>query len=147
MVSFNNPPAKNKVNKKLRKILQDEAPEILRWMVQGARLWYDKGLNEPQIVKDALNEYLVDEDVLADFLVECINIVPGNKESPVAIYAAYEKWCERNGMKRPMTSRKLNQALSEKGYESDKNPIKIDGRSQKMKNGLQAEIIITAKNY
>ena len=137
IIGFNNPPAKDKVNKNLRKQLQAEAPEILNWMLEGASLWYNEGLQEPQIVKDALNEYLMDEDVLADFLLECFDIIPGEKESPAAIYTAYEKWCERNGMKRPMTSKKLNQALSEKGYSSDKKVSKNQGKVEKMKNGIK----------
>ena len=60
-----------KVDRRLKYKLRAEYPGILRWAVEGCRLWQREGLAMPQAVEDALAEYKSEMDVLAAFLAAC----------------------------------------------------------------------------
>jgi phage/plasmid-associated DNA primase len=51
--------------------LKEEAPGILRRLVEGCREWQQHGLRPPPIVLTATKEYREEMDLLAEFLEEC----------------------------------------------------------------------------
>ena len=51
--------------------LKAEGPAILRWMVDGCLEWQCDGLMVPDKVRVATDEYLADQDVIAQWLDEC----------------------------------------------------------------------------
>jgi putative DNA primase/helicase len=53
------------------KLIESEGSGILRWAVEGARLWHEHGLGLPKPVRDATEEYRVEEDLIARFLADC----------------------------------------------------------------------------
>lgn len=52
----------------------DERNGIFAWLVEGARLYYAKGLDhfEPACVKEAVANYKGESDILAEFIEECV---------------------------------------------------------------------------
>ena len=77
--------------------LRDEAPAILRWMVQGCLDWQRDGLREPEAVMLATGEYKADSDVLGRWLDdECVIHAAGSMKAGDA-YRRYQQWCDRGG--------------------------------------------------
>ena len=58
----------DKVDKNLKSKLLKELPEILRWCLEGCLLWQEDGLNMPKAVRDGVNDYRREMDVLSEFI-------------------------------------------------------------------------------
>lgn len=72
--------------------LRAEKPFILRWLVEGNKMWQEEGLEEPESVKEATKVYRADSDVLAEFIEACIAREPGSKVTSKELYSAYIAW-------------------------------------------------------
>ncbi|RYG79782.1 MAG: DNA primase, partial [Alphaproteobacteria bacterium] len=113
--------------------LRAEAPGILRWMVEGARLLHESGarLEVPDDVKAATREYRTESDVLGEFLSDSCDEVPNGEIQSSALFALYLAWCEENG-ERPQTKTSLGLRLKDRGFVGDK-----DKRGNRVWRGLQ----------
>jgi putative DNA primase/helicase len=107
--------------------LRKEASGILRWCIQGAREWHERGLAPPDLVVDATEEYRQEMDTLGGFLEDCCDISPGDKVTNTALYNRYKTWAEDQGMKCPMSQKKLSMSLKERGFTQD--PGRANGRT------------------
>lgn len=72
IVPFNVRIPRDKVDPKLGEKLREEREGILVWLVEGCRLWREKGLAPPEAVRAATAEYRNEEDIVGRFLSECI---------------------------------------------------------------------------
>lgn len=102
------------------RLLQSEGPQILRWMIEGARMFYEDHmkLRKPEAVQAASREYLSGEDWLRGFLTErCVlgeeEAVPGG-----LLYEAFHQWSLENGERYPRRSREFASALRSRGFEA-----------------------------
>jgi putative DNA primase/helicase len=101
-----NPEAPNerKADLTLKKALLQEQSGILAWLVRGCLAWQRRGLDIPDSIKVATNQYRQEEDQLLLFLQErCVMkseaIVQGGP-----FYEAYRKWIEENQLGRGISS-------------------------------------------
>ena len=97
--------------------LREEWPAILRWAIDGALQWQDVGLCPPESVTTASAEYLESEDMLGEFLSDCVMGSPDGFVTNKALYAEFRQWCDDRGMRSPWTQHALTRALVERGYE------------------------------
>ena len=104
----------------LRARLREELPGILAWAVRGAFEWYQYGLADPSIVREATEDYRSDQDVIADWIESSIKQMPSWSEKGSAIYKSYRSWCETQGLK-PMANNSLSKLLKDRGFRSKKN--------------------------
>ncbi len=102
--------------------LRDEWPAILRWMIEGATEWRRHGLDVPESVQAASDEYLDSEDMLGEFIEE--NVVQnGNPDAKVTVAAMYERfkqWQTQSGISQPWQKRAMTRALRERGYKTSR---------------------------
>lgn len=70
---------------------------ILNWCIDGLKKYYKEGLNPPDSVNGATEEYRASSDKVGCFLEECCVKVPDGIESGKKVYEAYQRWCESNG--------------------------------------------------
>lgn len=109
-----------KVDKNLKYKLRKEFPQILKWAVDGCRMWMQEGLEEPKCVKDAVKEYKQEMDLLAGFLEQCVEIDYECKDKVPAksLFRAYSQWAKDNN-EYEMSSKKffteITKKLPEKG--------------------------------
>lgn len=97
-----------------------EAPGILTWAVQGAVEWYHHGLNPPDIVIAATEQYRSEMDKVGLFLGErTITKEDATVQSGV-LYGDYQKWSEENGL-RPVSNVKFSENLSQRGFTKSRN--------------------------
>ncbi len=78
----------------LKDRLKEELPGILNWLVKGSMDWLAQGLNPPNVVKVATEEYRHESDPLTPFFDQRCVIVPGAKVQGQHIWNEYNSWCD-----------------------------------------------------
>jgi putative DNA primase/helicase len=105
--------------KDLDKQLADEYPGILNWALAGLEAWQESdGLREPQTVKQAVKEYMTDENCVARWLKE--RTVQGkNGEVPIKeAFSAYKQWSEETE-EFCKTDQWFGRRMAQLGYKSE----------------------------
>jgi len=75
---------------------QKELSGILNWCIEGLQLYRKEGLQPPEAVTAATNEYRSDSDKVGNFINECL--VKSDKNSKAKeVYELYASWCDENG--------------------------------------------------
>lgn len=108
----------------LAKKLKREWPAILRWMIDGCLEWQRVGLQPPDCVTHASQDYLDEEDELGQFLDESMQPLPSGFVYYKELYRVFRPWQEERGT-RPWTQNAMVRALTERGY---KRGRKASGR-------------------
>ena len=97
--------------------LAAELPGIMNWAIEGLKRYQAEGLNPPQCVKSATEEYRHDTDALYDFISVILEIGdPTHYEYSSELYSAYRQWCSFNHEldKNIMSSTKFGKELTER---------------------------------
>ena len=90
--------------------LKNEAPGILGWLIRGCLDWQQQGLNPPEKVKAATEQYRQDEDIIQHFIDDCC-LTGGGQFTPANdLYNAYKEWCDRNGHK-PLSNKHFSEKI------------------------------------
>jgi putative DNA primase/helicase len=97
--------------------LATEASGILNWAVRGCLQWQKDGLDMPEVIQEAVNEYKHDEDRLADFIEDVVVESPAGEVEHRDLFKAYQEHCDEHG-NRPWTSRSLAKTLRDRGWQS-----------------------------
>jgi putative DNA primase/helicase len=98
----------------MKKKLLAELPGILRWAVEGARLWTEHGLNPPDEVKMATETYRQDEDRLGEFFTGRCVIQPDLKATSADLLNAYRDFCAE-ASEEPMSANDFAKELQDRG--------------------------------
>ena len=72
---------------------------ILNWCLDGFRLYQAEGLDMPNSVASATEEYRRHSDRIRMFTAQCIQRQAGQELRSSAIYRHYKDWCAENGFK------------------------------------------------
>lgn len=99
--------------------LRPEWPAILRWMIDGCRLWLRDGLMPPKAVMEATAEYFEGEDALALWLAECCTNAKSDWEGAGALFRSWDKWAKAAG-EFVGSQKRFSQSLISRGYVADK---------------------------
>jgi putative DNA primase/helicase len=95
--------------------LRVEASGILNRLLDGLRLWCDKGLIEPDEVTEATAQYRSSSDPLGRFLATCIAESPGDRVQSSVLYQLFEAWCKSSG-ETAWKQKGFSLAMEERGY-------------------------------
>jgi putative DNA primase/helicase len=86
-----------KADKDLMDKLEPEAPGILQKLIDALHDYQRRGFDPPRTVRDASEKYLVDQDVLAQWMTECCYISNPNETDTVNnLWANWLAWAERH---------------------------------------------------
>lgn len=96
-------------------MLREEYPAILHWMIEGAMMWQQKGLTRPEVVATNTSEYMEGEDVLGQWMDDCLTIVTDAFTLSSALYESFSQWCEANGEYCP-PMRRFSLKMEERGF-------------------------------
>lgn len=99
----------------LKHKLAAELPGILAWAVEGCMEWQAQGLNAPLAVRAATEEYRSEEDPIGNFIDECCATGDGQTCMVRELREAYERWCDEQGDKYPLSPRVFNERLESRG--------------------------------
>lgn len=102
------------------KQLEPELEGILAWAVEGAMEWNQVGLDEPQIVKVATQEYRGEMDVIGQFLAEQCVVDPRFEIDTTELYLAYTSWADlRRNI--PQKQQGFSRELTRRGFKDRKS--------------------------
>jgi len=112
------------------KIRTAELPGVLNWLVRGAQMWAEAlertqvagegrptGLVRPHVATADLEEYLFEEDELAQWLMEGTTATEAPATKASAAYQEYKLWKWKRGGKE-MSQTAFGKKLKERGIES-----------------------------
>jgi putative DNA primase/helicase len=98
--------AGDKADRDMPEKLRAEAGAVLAWMVRGFLGWQASGLQPPQAILSATQDYLDAQDTLGLWLDErCDTTDPTAEEKSSALYESFRAWKEARGEKAPSTVR------------------------------------------
>lgn len=123
-LSFVNEPKlanERQADKYLAETLKSEASGILSWLVKGFLSWQTEGLNPPQSVKLATEEYRKNEDSILQFLQDEMEEGEDKEIKSSTLYEYYENWTKANGIRRVLGSKKFYQKIAAKFEKVVKN--------------------------
>ena len=100
--------------------LKAEWPGILAWAVQGCLDWRRDGLNPPQAVRDATDEYLQAEDSFAAWLEECTQpAADWQTETSADLFTSWKRWAE-SAAEEAGSRKRFADLLQARGYPTKK---------------------------
>jgi putative DNA primase/helicase len=102
-------------DRKLAEKLRLEASGILNWALAGLREWQEHGLGAAEVIKNATDDYRLDQDVLAHFLGARVSISSECESRASDLYTEYRSWTQAYGESQ-MTEREFSNALMEHGF-------------------------------
>lgn len=119
------------------------ARAVLRWAVEGARLWNERGVGSCALVDADTDEYRTEQDVVAQFITECLR-VHGDRQRGIAlrdVYETYSQWITRMG-ERPWTQITFTRKLKDIEFEHE---FHVDQRRGRPNQLLGADILPDSK--
>lgn len=103
--------------------LKQEASGILNWLLDGARLWAERGIAVPEPVRAATREYREDSDPVGQFLETNVEKDPAAPNvSAKELYDVFVRWCRKNGLE-PFGPRAFGKAVAGKGWHKVKSSV------------------------
>ena len=108
---------------------------ILNWLLDGFEMYKENKLSKiPQLIKEKTDEYRNENDELADWLADNIDIEFHNKSTISVLWANYSDWCRSKNMIDYMFQR----VFEKKIYTRFSKPIRIleNGKQQHFVRGL-----------
>jgi putative DNA primase/helicase len=123
VVPFDHAVPPEKLDKELKTHLTDPAqagPAILAWSVEGVLKWQQDGLQEPEVVREATQEYQQETAVFSQFIEDRCVEEPEQWTSTQKLSAAYGNWCSWNGYRFPYGPQRLKQVLRGRGHLPEK---------------------------
>lgn len=101
---------------KLAEKLKTEWAGILQWAVDGCLEWRRDGLNPPQAVREATDEYLAAEDSFGAWIEECTEPMANwSFESSADLFASWKKWADKAG-EQTGSLKRFADTLQSRGY-------------------------------
>lgn len=109
----------DEVDKKLIFKLREEKDEILNWLVEGCLLWQQEGLTMPQCLKERLDVYKTDMDLIQRWLNEHCEFSIDYGESASKLFKAFLQYCRDNNeyqMSQTLFGRNMSKKFQKKMY-------------------------------
>lgn len=96
-------PVEQQIDRLEERMMEEEGPAILHWMIEGCLAWQREGLEPPAVVQRAIEEYWSEQDALRQWVREECVIEEGAQAHRQDMYEAFSIWCRRRG-ERPGTA-------------------------------------------
>lgn len=84
-----------------RRILDQERDGVLKWMVDGCLEWQRVGLRIPDSIRQAVDEYRSDTDMLGQWLEECCRRERSGEVATASLFSSYAAFLQQAGMRAP----------------------------------------------
>ena len=129
VIPFNNSLSEEKRDPDVKTVLTDSdisGAAILNWLIEGYLNYLDIGLAIPDVVRESIKEYKDEVNPITDFIAECCELDPDNKELQVAsseLYEAYTEYCQKNNNKYSINKNRFGRCLRECGLEPARSSI------------------------
>jgi putative DNA primase/helicase len=125
MVELNHQPLVKDLE--LESKLKTEWPEILRWMIDGCLNWQRNGLQRPEVVRNATEQYFTEQDVIKRWIEDECEKDKNLADTFPRLFGSWKEHAEING-DQVGTSRWFSKQLERLGYTKIKDVCGIRGR-------------------
>lgn len=134
LIPFETKPVRKDVD--LPDKLKEEYPAILAWVVEGAKLWLAEGLNPPEVVVRATQEYLEGEDALGRWIEERCVVNPNSEMGTTDAFNDFRDWARQSNEAKgkDWSQRKFNAEMRFHGFEAARDRAT---RTKKVFRGLE----------
>ncbi len=102
--------------------LREEWPAILRWMVNGQLEWRRDGLKVPDVIRASTDEYMADQDALAQWIDEMITPKTDGFVTTRALFKSWKAWCDDRNLAAG-TETAFAESLRDRGYEQQRKMV------------------------
>mgnify|MGYP003667548789 CR=1 FL=1 len=109
-------------DRRLPEKLKSEGSGILNWMIGGYCDWRVNGLNVPDRVRHATEDYREHEDPVGSFLSSRTRPEPNKNIRATELYGEYSQWCHENG-ESTYNQKAFGRIMSERGIERVKKGV------------------------
>jgi len=139
-------PKADRDKKLVARLKDNEAGQILNWCREGAILYFESGLQIPASIEAASKDYIDDEDVIADFIGECLVPLETGSIAFSEVYHVYHQWMINAGNRYTVTEKDLRKEFKArkevlfKGH----SELKLKGYCAARLNG--AEVVWPGQN-
>lgn len=120
VLPFQNVVPESGMDSTLGDVLLDEAPGILRWLVDGFRAYSRDGLGSCEAVETATGDYFRESDAFGRFLEECLTVHPAAKVRANRLRTAYNEWAGAQGLP-PLDRMTIGEHMQERGFEKKRS--------------------------
>jgi putative DNA primase/helicase len=81
--------------KDLAKQFIPEYPGILNWALEGLKeIRTNDGLHEPEVVRQAVKDYMTEENIVARWLRDCCTKIHHGGMTPKQAFASFKQWAD-----------------------------------------------------
>lgn len=109
------------VDKAMGAKLAAEAPQVLAWAIAGARKWYEDGLNPPRRVLLSSQQYLQEQDDVANWMaISCNTGRPEMRANAMSLYRSFCDYKSAMGEK-VQSAKSWFQQLQSRGFVKEKD--------------------------
>ena len=112
---FNGSVKKEEIERRIKA----EKDGIFAWMVRGFQEWRKQGLNPPEVVLEATEEYFATNDHIGGYLSERTVESPESTAPVGDLHKDYEAWAHDCGVK-PLGKHQFSDLLRARGLEQDR---------------------------
>jgi putative DNA primase/helicase len=128
-------------DKHLKERLRAEADAVLTWIIEGWRDYRQRGgLDEPDTVMVATNEYKADSDAVSRFIEdECYTGGAQSSATTQVLYKRWGTWGAQDGCP-PLSRIAFGRALTAKGYPTDDKSHDRIRRGICLKSQVESEL-------
>lgn len=103
------------------KIFAEEASGILNWVLDGVRMYQERGLGDLDQITQAVEAYRKDVDIVEQFLADAaenqlVTVSEGSEIPSSRLYAIFTSWCQRNGVKGVLAQRRFSPRIVRAGF-------------------------------
>lgn len=101
-----------------------ERSGILNWLIDGAVMYLEEGLNKfiPPVVREFTGDYQEDRSPVHNFAEACLEPRPGERIKGKTMYDAFKHWCEESGIN-PFNQTTFGNQLREMGYKKHRGRV------------------------
>ena len=104
--------------------LKLELSAVLAYLVDGYRLWRERGLDDPQQVLQATEAYRADSDALARFIDQRCLTGPNFHVRSSDLFTAWAKWCTTEGVESG-SNKAFTESLQNRGFDTKRTRVGI----------------------
>lgn len=111
---------------------------IFAWMVEGARLYFEEGIETPECLQEKLDEYINELDTVQNFFDDYAEPEDKEKIQMSDMYCEFRMWCKENAETYSI-QREFTSTLKGKGYDIRKSNGKTWLYGYKKKEEVEEE--------
>lgn len=115
IIPFNKTFNENDRDKELADKLYADKKYVMKWLIQGAYMYYNHGLKEPESVKEAISSFKRSSDSVGSFIEDKVLRQYGKKIKSSELYRKYSRYCFDNDFD-TLGSKSFSQEMQKRGF-------------------------------